>query len=42
MDNKLDKEDYHFKMKITVLGDTHSGKSTFLDSKFRPYIYDYL
>ncbi len=33
MDNKIDKEDYHFKMKITILGDTHSGKSTFLDSK---------
>ncbi len=28
-----DKEDYHFKIKVTILGDTHSGKSTFLDSK---------
>lgn len=25
-------EDYHYKMKITVLGDSKSGKTTFIDS----------
>jgi small GTP-binding protein len=29
-----DEEDYHYRMKIVVLGDTKSGKTTFLDSKF--------
>ena len=28
-----DQEDYHYRLKIVVLGDTKSGKTTFLDSK---------
>lgn len=31
--NLIDGEDYHYRFKIVVLGDTKSGKSTFLDSK---------
>ncbi len=31
--NQNDGEDYHYRFKVVVLGDTKSGKSTFLDSK---------
>ena len=34
MKNK-EKEDYHFRFKVVVLGDTKSGKSTFLNSKIK-------
>jgi hypothetical protein len=30
--NHIDYEDYHYRFKVVVLGDTKSGKSTFLDS----------
>jgi GTPase SAR1 family protein len=30
-----EQEDYHFRFKVVVLGDTKSGKSTFLDSKIK-------
>jgi GTPase SAR1 family protein len=30
-----EQEDYHFLFKVVVLGDTKSGKSTFLDSKIK-------
>mgnify|MGYP000867144238 CR=1 FL=1 len=26
-------EDYHYKLKISILGDSKAGKSTFLESK---------
>ncbi len=26
-------EDYHYKFKISILGDTKAGKSTFIESK---------
>lgn len=27
-----DQEDYHYRFKVAILGDTKSGKTTFLDS----------
>lgn len=30
---QTDKDDFHYKFKVVVLGDIHCGKSTFLDSK---------
>lgn len=32
METQSDQEDYHYRFKIVVLGDTKSGKTTFLDS----------
>lgn len=32
MNQPIDQEDYHYRFKIIVLGDTKSGKTTFLDS----------
>lgn len=40
--NQVDKDDYHYKFKIVVLGDVHSGKSTFLDSKLLINFNEYL
>ena len=31
--NPTEEEDYHYRFKVIVLGDTKSGKTTFLDSK---------
>ena len=28
----IDQEDYHYRLKIVVMGDTKSGKTTFFDS----------
>jgi len=33
----MEGEDYHYRFKVVVLGDTKSGKSTFLDSKINNY-----
>jgi GTPase SAR1 family protein len=30
--NLYEKEDYHFRFKVVVLGESKSGKTTFLDS----------
>lgn len=30
---QTDKDDYHYKFKVVVVGDVHAGKSTLLDSK---------
>ena len=30
----MDKDDYHYKLKIVVCGEAHCGKTAFLDSKF--------
>lgn len=32
--NSTDIEDYHYKLKVSVLGDSQSGKTSFLDSKY--------
>ena len=32
--NPTEEEDYHYRFKVVVLGDTKSGKTTFLDSNF--------
>ena len=32
--NPTEEEDYHYRFKVVVLGETKSGKTTFLDSKF--------
>ena len=31
--NPTEEEDYHYRFKVVVLGETKSGKTTFLDSK---------
>jgi GTPase SAR1 family protein len=38
--NPTEEEDYHYRFKVVVLGDTKSGKTTFLDSK-NIFIYNY-
>ncbi len=30
--NSIDQEDYHYRFKVVILGDTKSGKTVFLDS----------
>ena len=30
--NPTEEEDYHYRFKVVVLGETKSGKTTFLDS----------
>lgn len=30
--NLIDQDDYHYRFKVVVLGDTKVGKSSFLDS----------
>ena len=32
--NPTEEEDYHYRFKVVVLGDTKSGKTTFLDSNY--------
>ena len=32
MTQPIDQEDYHYRFKIVVLGDTKCGKTTFLDN----------
>ena len=32
--NPTEEEDYHYRFKVEVLGDTKSGKTTFLDSNY--------
>ena len=39
--NPTEEEDYHYRFKVVVLGDTKSGKTTFLDSKKNIFIIIY-
>jgi GTPase SAR1 family protein len=32
--NPTEEEDYHYRFKVVILGDTKSGKTTFLDSNY--------
>ena len=36
--NPTEEEDYHYRVKVVVLGETKSGKTTFLDSKTKKFI----
>ena len=38
--NPTEEEDYHYRFKVVVLGETKSGKTTFLDSKKKFIIFN--
>ena len=37
MNQETEQEDYHYRFKVVILGDTKTGKTTFLDSKNKKY-----